>query len=290
MLYTLKNEILTVQINSLGAEVFSVKRGDCEYIWQGDKTYWKDRAPLMFPICGRFFEQTYTYRGKTYQMGTHGVARGAEFAATQVSECEAVFVLTPTPAISAIYPFDFSLTVTYRLEGARLTTTARIQNPGKEILPATFGGHPGFNVPLGADGAFSDYYLEFDEECSPDLVEMSPTCFLTGRRSAYPLQDGKILPLHHGLFSVDAVFLARVANKVTLRGKTTERSVTLEYPQMPYLGIWHAPRTEAPYVCVEPWCGLPAYDQTVEDISTRHDMFRIQPNASKDVSFAIRFE
>ena len=290
MLYTLKNELLTVKIADLGAEVVSVTRGDCEYIWQGNKTYWGGQAPLMFPICGRFFDQTYSYKGNTYKMGTHGFARHSTFAAEQISDCEASFVLKPTPEIQAIYPFDFSLTVTYRLDGARLTATALIQNTGDEILPATFGGHPGFNVPLGGDGAFSDYYLEFGEECSPDLVEMTPTCFLTGNRSAYPLQNGRILPLHHGLFSVDAVFLAQVAKSVTLRGKTTDRSVTLEYPQMSYLGIWHAPRTQAPYVCIEPWCSLPAYDQTVEDISTRHDMFRIQPGSSKEVSFAIRFD
>ena len=223
-------------------------------------------------------------------MGTHGFARTSIFAVTQTGDCEAVFVLRPTPEIQAIDPFEFSLTVTYRLDGAKLITEARIQNTGTEILPASFGGHPGFNVPLGADGAFSDYYLEFGEACSPDLVELSPTCFLTGKRSAYPLEGGTVLPLHHGLFAIDGVFLTHVAKSVTLRSKTGNRSVTLEYPQMPYLGIWHAPRTEAPYVCIEPWCSLPAYDQTVEDISTRHDMFRIQPDASKDVSFAIRFE
>ena len=49
MNYVLKNEQLEVVISSMGAEVRSVKRGGCEYIWQGgDERYWRGRTPLLF--------------------------------------------------------------------------------------------------------------------------------------------------------------------------------------------------------------------------------------------------
>ena len=52
MIYTLKNDKLTVEINSLGAELTSVKSTDGhEYIWQGSE--WKKHAPILFPVCGR---------------------------------------------------------------------------------------------------------------------------------------------------------------------------------------------------------------------------------------------
>ena len=241
----LKNEQLTVTLSTHGAEITSVKRGDCEYIWQGDPTYWKGQAPLMFPICGRFVDQTYTYGGKTYQMGTHGFARHSDFVPVSVTDTEAVFVLEANDATRAQYPFEFRLTVTYRLEGARVTVAANICNTGEEILPATFGGHPGFNVPLDGKGEFADWYLEFGEDCSPDEILMSPACFITGKRRAYPLKDGRILPLRHDLFMIDGVFMARIADTVTLKCAASERSVTLRYPQMPYVGVWHAPRTDA---------------------------------------------
>ena len=286
----LKNDQLTVTISTKGAEVTSVKRGDCEYIWQGDATFWSGQAPLMFPICGRFFEQSYTHKGKTYKMGTHGFLRASETKLIAATDTEATFELTANDDTRAQYPFDFALTVTYRLDGAELTTSACIRNKGNEVLPAAFGGHPGFNIPLDGNGDFSDYYLEFAEKCSPDEVLMTPTCFLTGKRRAYPLKDGKLLPLSHDLFAIDAIFLSRVCDTVTLKSTTTDRSVTLHYPQMPYLGIWHAPRTQAPYVCVEPWCSLPAYDQTVEEITEKPDMFHIEPNSEKQVSFSVRFD
>lgn len=289
MNYILKNDQLTVTLRDLGAEMISVKRGDCEYVWQGDPTYWSGQAPLMFPICGRLFEQTYTYEGKTYTQGTHGFARSSLFRAATVTDTEAVFVLESNDETRANYPFDFELTVTYRLDGARLTTQAEIRNTGDKILPATFGGHPAFNVPLDGKGEFTDYCLEFGEACSPDEILMTPTCFLTGKRRAYPLTDGKSLPLSHNLFAVDAIFMSRIADTVTLKSQKTERSVTLRYSDMPYLGVWHMPRTDAPYVCIEPWCGLPAYDQEIEDFAQKPDMFRICPNTSKRVSFSVEF-
>jgi galactose mutarotase-like enzyme len=58
---------------------------------------------------------------------------------------------------------------------------------------------------------------------------------------------------------------------------------------MPYLGIWHKPRTEAPYVCIEPWCGLPGFDGVTEDMETKHDMFRIEPGATQTAEFSMIF-
>ena len=285
----LKNELLTVTLSTKGAELISVKRGDCEYIWQGDPTFWSGQAPLMFPICGRFFETSYSHAGKTYQMGTHGFLRSSETELIEASDTEATFALSANDSTRAQYPFDFALTVTYRLQGERLSVLMTVRNTGDEVLPATVGGHPGFNVPLDGTGGFGDWYLEFCEACSPDEVLMTPTCFLTGKRRGYPLQDGKRLPLSHDLFAVDAIFLSRISDSVTLKSQTGKRSVTLHYPQMPYLGIWHAPRTEAPYVCIEPWCGLPAYDQTVEEIGEKPDMFRLEPGTQKEVAFSIEF-
>ena len=52
MIYVLKNEQLTVEISSFGAEVMSVKRGDCEYIWQGGGDFWAGRTPLLCGFTG----------------------------------------------------------------------------------------------------------------------------------------------------------------------------------------------------------------------------------------------
>ena len=50
----LKNEKLTVEISSHGAELQSIRNAEGrEYLWQGDEKYWPRRSPLLFPIvCG----------------------------------------------------------------------------------------------------------------------------------------------------------------------------------------------------------------------------------------------
>jgi galactose mutarotase-like enzyme len=151
------------------------------------------------------------------------------------------------------------------------------------------GGHPGFNVPLDPSKQFTDYRLRFGAPAKPRSVGLTPACFLDGTDSAFELENDTILPLAHNLFDHDAIVLKEMAREVTIEAADGP-SVTVRFPGMPYLGIWHAPRTDAPYVCIEPWCGLPAFDQTIEDLATKPDMFRICPNSKKSVQFSIEFE
>ena len=54
MNYKISNSILTVKISSRGGELRSMCDSDGqEYIWQGDKEIWEDRAPNLFPYIGR---------------------------------------------------------------------------------------------------------------------------------------------------------------------------------------------------------------------------------------------
>lgn len=288
MIYTLKNNILTACINSLGAELVSVKRGDCEYMWQKDPAFWDGCAPVLFPICGRFFETRYTCEGKEYSMGTHGFARTSEFSAVSASDKHVTLSLKANETTKSQYPFDFELVLTYTLDGDKITCKADIKNTGDKILPAAYGAHPGFNVPLDG-GSFEDYYIEFGEDCSPDELMFSATCFNTGKKKAWALKDGRVLPLRHSLFDIDGVFFSGMARKATLKSDSSERYVTLVFDDMPYLGLWHMPRTSAPYVCIEPWCGLPSYDGQIDDLATKNDMFRILAGKEKSITYSMIF-
>ena len=289
MIYTLQNDILTVQVSDIGAEIHSVKREDCEYIWVGDPAFWSSHAPLLFPVCGRFFEAKYTHEGKTYEIPCHGFIRKAPLLLECVNDTSICFRVESTEETKKIYPFDFVLKIWHVLEGESITTRFEIENTGACVLAATVGGHPGFNVPLGGKGKFEDYYLEFGKPCTPNQIEISPRGLFTGKKTAYPLEEGNILPLSHKLFEIDGIFLSRMDSTVTLKSAKSARAVTLEYPDMPYLGIWHPSACEAPFACIEPWCGLPGYDGEMEDIITRHDMFHILPGKVQTVQFKMIF-
>ncbi len=288
MIYTLKNDKLKVEISSLGAQIMSVSDGECEYIWQGDERYWANRTPLVFPVCGRFFTGKYTYEGKEYEMGCHGFARSSEFEVEEASDSKIVFSLKENETTLAQYPFAFKLTVSYELEGNTVSSVANIKNTGNTTLPATFGAHPGFNVPLD-NGSFEDWYVEFSEDCTPNELVQSPTCFLTGKKKAYGIENSRIIRLRHSLFDIDSIFFDKVAPSATLKSDKSGHSVTLNYAGMPYLGLWHKPRSDAPYICIEPWCGLPSYDGQVDDLSTKHDLFHILPNKEQSIKYQMIF-
>lgn len=288
MIYTLKNDKLTAQIDDLGAQIVSVKRGDCEYIWYGNAEFWAGRAPILFPICGRLHEGKYTFEGKTYEMNIHGFARKTVFDVESANDTEIVFSLEADDTTREQYPFDFKLTVAYKLDGSKISSSVSITNLSDKTMPATFGAHPGFNVPLD-NGSFEDWYIEFSDECTPNRLMISDRGLFTGKKYAFELEDGKRIRLHHGLFNTDGIFMDRIPHSISLKSKLSERYVTLNYPDMAYLGLWHASKTEAPYVCIEPWCGLPALDGQTDDLCTKHDMFHIQKGKEKSINYEIIF-
>ena len=267
----------------------SVKKNGCEYIWQGNPEFWASRTPILFPICGRLFGGKYTYEGKEYDKLTiHGFARGSELEVTEADDTHIEFLLNANDETREMYPFEFTLRVSYTLEGSAVRSDVVIENTGDKVLPATFGAHPGFNVPLD-NGSFEDWYIEFGEDCAPNELVFSDTCFNTGKKRAYPLKDGRIIPLRHSIFDIDAVFMDRIAPSATLKSDKSDRYVTFKYEGMPYLGLWHKPKTDAPYVCIEPWCGLPSFDGQIDDMATKNDMFRILPARQKKISYELIF-
>ena len=292
MIYTICNDKLEVKVASLGAEIKSARAldGGMEYIWQGDAKYWEDSAPVLFPTCGLLANGKYTHNGKEYSLPLHGFAAATEFDVKSHSNFAITLSLVANETTKACYPFDFELLITYSLEGNRLVATAEIKNLSKdELLPATFGAHPGFNAPLAKELDFEDYYFEFSEECFPNQLTILDNGLYGGTTEALILEDGKKLRLSHELFKVDGIFMNRMADTITLKSDKDSHSVSVKYSGFPYLGIWQEYGADTPFICVEPWYGLPDYDGLSREIMKKNDMFRIQPDCSKTVSYEIIF-
>ncbi|MBR6410545.1 MAG: aldose 1-epimerase family protein [Clostridia bacterium] len=289
MLRTIENEFLSATIDETGAQLMSLKSKENggEYLWQGDSRYWADRAILLFPICGRLFGGKYTYRGQDYEMTIHGFIRRAHLAVSRMTGDSVTFTLSTNEETLAEYPFRFMYQITFSLCGRRLDTSIRVTNTGTEVLSFAVGGHPGFNVPLDEGLSFSDYYLEFGEEAPVKKLILSDTCFMTPGTEPWKLENGKIYRLHHDMFDNDAIFVTDMADSVTLKSDKGSRSVTVSYPNTPYLGFWHKPKTDAPYLCIEPWHGLPSDDGKIDDLDSKHDMVRLPAGLFWETSFSI---
>lgn len=289
MIYILENDQLRVKVSSLGAELQSIRgmESGIEYLWQGDGQYWARRASNLFPVCGRLWENKYTYEGDTYEMGSHGFARGKEWSVLRQTATALTLQLTPDEETLAAYPFRFVLEMTYALSEDSLAVTTIVRNEDDKMMPFAVGGHPGFNVPLTEDTAFEDYKLVFDAPCQPLQFVNDENCFHLGKMKVFPLENGQWLPLTHALFDDDAIFLEKTCGGVTLCSDKHEHSVRLSYPDSPYLGIWHTPKSDAPFVCLEPWVQSPSRADEVSDLTTKESLIHLDPGCGYRNTYTI---
>ena len=288
MLYTIHNEYLTVKIQDKGAELWSVMDHDgTEYLWQGDKKYWGRRAPNLFPYIARMTKGQYTLQGKMYHMDIHGFAKDMIFEAEQISDSHIVFSITHTEETYAQYPFQFCFSIIYKLVGSKLSVTYYVRNDDEKTMYFGIGGHPGFNVPFERGASFEDYYLEFDSVRDAKRVGFSEDCFVTGKLTDFPLEDGVRLPLSHDMFDDDAIVLTDMATSVILKSKKSNKGVRVTYPNMTYLGFWHKPKVEAPYICIEPWSSLPSRKDVIEDLETQPSLVALKAKCEYENMFTI---
>lgn len=244
MLYTIKNDLIVVEISDHGAELKSLKRVNdtYEYLWQGDAKYWGRNAPVLFPIVGRLLEDTYYYEDVAYKMTQHGFARDRQFKLVDQTAEKVSFKLTDDAESRAVYPFSFELIIHYILEEDTLRVAYEVSNPMETILPFSIGAHPAFNWEEEAHFTFESgllsTYLITDRGVSPQKVDIAAP---NGR-----------LKINKELFKDDALIMDDIDRVVYCNGT---RQVEMLFEGFPYVGLWSKP-SGAPFVCIEPWYGI----------------------------------
>lgn len=302
MIYTLKNSEMEVQVSSKGGELVSLRDADqTEYIWIGDARYWKRHAPQLFPCIGRLTNNQYRMDGALHEMGQHGFLRDYELTKVEREEQDIALDGVADPAGAAalhlqlmsdastrqLYDRDWTVDIFYRLCGKMLNVKFQLRNRDARTMRFGYGIHPGFNVPLNPALHFEDYRLDFHEASTPKQMELTERYTISGGMHDYTLEEGRYLPLQHSLFDHDAIILKDMPHTVTLGSQKDEKKVTVTFPDMPYLGIWHAPETDAPFVCIEPWSSLPSTDGIIDEFETKSDFITVEPEETYMNSWSI---
>lgn len=278
MMITICNDFLQTRIDTLGAQLTALSsKGGTQYLWNADPEYWRESAPVLFPFVGRLKDSAHTVDGATYPMKIHGFASVCEFAVKAQTADSVTLTISDSAQTRASYPFSFDFSVTYSLSNSSLEITYKVANRDKREISFGLGGHPGFNVPLAEGTVFEDYSLCFSAPCTPDRIGFADDLLISGADTPYPLTNGQSIPLTHALFDDDAIILKNVVREVSLVSDKTDKSVTVSFPDMPYVGFWHKPNSDAPFVCIEPWLSLPGRHGTDEDFSTRSDLVHLAP-------------
>ena len=292
MKYVLYNDLFKVSVRDYGAELQSIKsvKTGIEYLWQGSDVYWEDRAPVIFPICGRLCQGKYTYKGKEYQMEMHGFAQRSTFKVTEHNPNKVVMEIKANDFTREQYPFEFTLKLIYELQGNKLTQTYVVENNDQKELIFTIGGHPGFNVPWKDGEQYEDYYIEFANDKPQYNIFFNEEGLFNGRKELQTMVDGKIIPLSHDLFDNDALFLQDGAKEVAIKSKTNDTTITVKYDDMTRVGLWKDEKTTAPFLCIEPWCGIPSSVGVIDDLETKKEMTRLASGRTYTASFTIKIK
>ena len=289
MIYTIENEKLKVSVDTAGAQLQSVysKTTGVEYLWQGDPAYWRGRAYNLFPFIGRMYKSTYSYAGKEYTSRTHGLARFYDFELEIAEKERLVFLFTSSEETLKEYPFQFAYRVIFQLNDNALSVTQKVDNLDDKTLICAFGGHPGINIPFDG-GVFEDYYIEFSEKTDVRRHLFSDVApLMAGVDVPYDLEDGVRMRLQHHLFDVDAVVFSNTSSHVAYKSDKTNRQVKVHYEGFKYIGFWHPGKTDAPFVCFEPWTALAATEGIQDDLETKADMTHVAPNDFAKITYTL---
>lgn len=279
MIYTIKNDKIEVSVEDLGAQMRSIKDATGkEYLWQGDENYWNGSAPNLFPYIARLTEGKYILKGRTYEMPKHGFLRNSVLKLKEKTQTKMVFSLTDSEETYKMYPYHFEIKVKYELFENELKVSYNVANKDKKVMYFGVGGHPGFQVPVEKELSFEDYFIEFAKGTDVKRVGMSEDCFVTGKDEAFPLEENRRLYLHHNLFDDDAIILKDAPSKVVLASEKGSARIEMETSHLEYLGIWHKPASDAPYVCIEPWSSLPSKKDIIEDLEKQDNLVSLKPD------------
>jgi len=221
--------------------------------------------PLLFPFPNRIAGGKFVFEGREVILprneggknAIHGLVldKPWEIAGRDTHEAASVTgrIGTDTsPEIASVWPFPFSLEVTYRLGGKTLSMEAVFRNIGKGRLPCGFGSHGYFKIPgaekvdgLRLQAPFGSRYVLKDLLPTGERIPLEP--------SEEPFKEGA--PIGPRVFDTVYGDLAfrEGRTRCLLEGKEKALEIAWE-DSAPILILYTPPHRKAlavePYTCL----------------------------------------
>ena len=248
------------EIEEMGAEMRAYRTADGkDRLWSGNADVWAGVAPVLFPVIGCMKNQTVRIAGKEYNIPKHGFAKISRFEVEEQKADECTLVLKDTPETREMYPFSFRLAIIHRITENGFSTEYQVENRSDSPMPFLIGGHPGFVCPMNKGELFEEYQVVFDQEEEGNNLLYAPGALMGGAEKVDMGEDKRRIGLKHAIFDEkDTLVLAGLNSRsVKLLHKDTGKGIRFSFPESTVLAIWSKPNAQAPYVCLEPWNGIP---------------------------------
>ncbi len=281
----LSNGVNKAVISSRGAELKSLVISDREIIWQTDTKYWDKSSPLLFPAVGNVKNNLTVINDKTINMPKHGICRDKEFIAEQKADNSAVFSYSYTPQNMNEYPFAFSLSLTYTLTDKELIIDYKVANLGADTMFYCIGAHPAF-----ACGDINKCAVVFDkEECCACPVKNAEGLFAENNR-VKRLDNSRTLTLSGDMFDNDVIYFDKLSSRKVTFTEEGNTLAVISFDGFETLGLWTPAGKNAPFLCIEPWCGSDDYDTDSGIFSQKRGIQSLSPNNDKSYRMVISAE
>lgn len=271
------NELCVKVLPEKGGKLTSIifKGKECQY--QADDGVWPQQDVVIFPLAGK---NIFVYKGKTYEIpARHGLLREGEMDVYSKKNDEVTLIFKSNEESKKVYPFDFELFITYKVEGNKLSEVAEIKNLGNENMYFSFGSHLAFLV----DPKTS--YLNFNED----------------KLTLFPLENGLIkvedpidIKLNDNKLELNKEFFKKYDTAVFVNEDngyelvTGNNNIKIKYVHdAPLFASW-SNANSGNFVCNEPWWAISNYTNEVLDISKIKYINELEPNKTK--KFVISYE
>ncbi len=277
------SEIITLQqgdtickISTKGAEIVSLTTCGEEKIWQGQEEFWKGKAPILFPICGKLLGGFYNFEGNTYQMKGHGFFRNSETTVINKEKSTATFMLESNEETLKIYPFEFKFKVMYKLSKNSLAVYFYVENHSNKTMYYSVGCHEGYAL----QGDLDEYYIAFEEDNDKILNTVYDDNFTTDKTEEVLLHGNrlKLTDYFKQENYGDSLAVSPIKSKrvILMRGEKEELSVY--YNDFENLILWT--QFGAKFICIEPWNGLPDAIDSDHLLENKVGIKKLQPNSA----------
>ncbi len=269
--------------DSFGGELISYRKDGREIVWTGDAAYWTGHAPVLFPIVGALTDDVVTIEGGQYSMKKHGFARKSFFNLVSSTDTMAEYELTNSDATAEQYPYAFSLKIRHTITEEGFDTLYTVTNPSDKDIQFAIGGHAGFCL-----DNIEDYHLEFECEEDCPLYYTDAKSILSDSLVQGGI-NGKEMALKYADYDVDALVAKDLkSRKVAIVKNDGSWKLDFDFTGFDVLGIWTPPMKKAPFMCLEPWNGCPAYDNETGEFADKPYIVTLKPGESYSVGYKVR--
>lgn len=287
MIYEISNDLLKVSISDVGAELLSIRSADGrERLSTADLKACPGRGSVSFPFVGKNTIGIYHYNGRAYPAEINGFLHHMKMSPICREQNRISLFLRADSKTMAVYPFDFSVTVEYFLDGRTLGVVYKVENLQDDIMYFGLSGRPCLNIL--SDTGKSSAFLKFPQAEKTFLYPLTKG-YIWDSKVFHPLLAGNMLQLISHISNDETVIISGTGGEVQIFSPRSCHSITIKYPDMPFFAFRYSCKQDVPFINVELCTSLPSNYGIVDELNSKPDLIALAGGETYINSWDISF-